>query len=492
MCSCRMGSRSSTPTSTRSTRRSPSGTTRRCAGARCSSARGSSWRRATRRAPTASAAGWATAQARRAVPGRDRGRVRLAGLRRGEPGGVRDLRAPAPVVEPGSMEEAFLDVRGAATPARRSPRALRREVREEVGLPLSVGVARTKVLAKIASRSAKPDGLFVVPAGARARVPARAAGRAALGRRAGDGAQAPCGRAAHRRPGAALGEAELMAILGKAAGRYVHAIAAQPRPPAGAPAARPAVVRRAAGARPRAAVAGGPRRGTGRPRRADDAAHAAQGPRRAHGRPAPALRRLLPRDALVHPGRARPPAGAVAAARAELLDGGDAARRAARDHARRPHRDEPRRARAPGGSWSCRYEPYRSSSEIDQRAAVVAPAEMVLVDERAVEAVTRRRAHVGRRPRPPSMLERAPREDGEPPLKAGLVHLGCDGAEVDARPVPIGTWESKMTMPTSGRRRGCANAWRPGPRPRRARGTLRGRTRPATPTDAVGVRGAPA
>jgi len=43
---------------------------------------------------------------------------------------------------------------------------LRREVRERVGLPITVGVARTKFLAKVASRVAKPDGLLVVPADA--------------------------------------------------------------------------------------------------------------------------------------------------------------------------------------------------------------------------------------------------------------------------------------------------------------------------------------
>jgi DNA polymerase IV len=135
------------------------------------------------------------------------------------------------VVEPGSMEEAFLDASSAREPAATGEAAadlaarLRRAVRDEVGLPLSVGVARTKVLAKIASRSAKPDGLFVVapereleflhglpvervwgvgPATARR---LRTAGLHTVGQ------------------AAAVGEAELMALLGKAAGRYVHAIA---------------------------------------------------------------------------------------------------------------------------------------------------------------------------------------------------------------------------------------------------------------------------
>jgi DNA polymerase IV len=129
------------------------------------------------------------------------------------------------VVEPGSMEEAFLDASGAEESPVELAARLRRVVREEVGLPLSIGVARTKVLAKIASRSAKPDGLYVVepereleflhalpvervwgvgPATARR---LRTAGLHTVGQ------------------AAAVGEAELMRLLGKAAGRYVHAIA---------------------------------------------------------------------------------------------------------------------------------------------------------------------------------------------------------------------------------------------------------------------------
>jgi DNA polymerase-4 len=72
----------------------------------------------------------------------------------------------APVVEALSIDEAFLDVRGmehfAGTPAQIAER-LRRRVREHVGLPISVGVARTKFLAKVASAVAKPDGLLLVP-----------------------------------------------------------------------------------------------------------------------------------------------------------------------------------------------------------------------------------------------------------------------------------------------------------------------------------------
>ncbi len=75
------------------------------------------------------------------------------------------FRDTSPVVEGISIDEAFLDVRGmehfAGTPADIAAR-LRRRVREEVGLPLTVGVARTKHLAKVASAMAKPDGLLIV------------------------------------------------------------------------------------------------------------------------------------------------------------------------------------------------------------------------------------------------------------------------------------------------------------------------------------------
>src|SRR2546421_4467414 len=71
----------------------------------------------------------------------------------------------APVVEPLSIDEAFLDVRGlghiSGTPVQIAA-ALRRNVREQVGLPITVGLARTKFLAKVASAVAKPDGLLTV------------------------------------------------------------------------------------------------------------------------------------------------------------------------------------------------------------------------------------------------------------------------------------------------------------------------------------------
>jgi DNA polymerase-4 len=72
----------------------------------------------------------------------------------------------APMVEGLSIDEAFLDVRGVrrlSGPPVQVARRLRCAVRERVGLPITVGVARTKFLAKVASGVAKPDGLLVVP-----------------------------------------------------------------------------------------------------------------------------------------------------------------------------------------------------------------------------------------------------------------------------------------------------------------------------------------
>jgi DNA polymerase IV len=134
----------------------------------------------------------------------------------------------APLVEGLSFEEAFLDVRGlreiSGSPVEIAVR-LRREVRERLGLPISVGVARTKVLAKVASRSAKPDGLLVVPPDGELAflhpLPVECIW----------GVGPASARRLHARgvttvgQAAGMTEAALMSILGKAAGRYVHAVA---------------------------------------------------------------------------------------------------------------------------------------------------------------------------------------------------------------------------------------------------------------------------
>ncbi|MEV6235173.1 DNA polymerase IV [Lentzea sp. NPDC051838] len=145
------------------------------------------------------------------------------------------FRDTTPLVEGLSIDEAFLDVGGLhkiVGPPELIARRLRAQVLAQVGLPITVGVARTKFLAKVASAVAKPDGLLVVPADRELEflhpLPVErlwgvgkvtAAKLHTLGLRT-------VGQVAR------LDESDLISILGKAAGRHLHALAhnRDPRP----------------------------------------------------------------------------------------------------------------------------------------------------------------------------------------------------------------------------------------------------------------------
>ena len=105
-------------------------------------------------------------QARRLCPRAIVVRPRMSAYSEASKAVFRVFEDTTPLVEGLSIDEAFLDVRGleriSGTPTEIAVR-LRRHVLERVGLPITVGVARTKFLAKVASGVAKPDGLLVVP-----------------------------------------------------------------------------------------------------------------------------------------------------------------------------------------------------------------------------------------------------------------------------------------------------------------------------------------
>jgi DNA polymerase-4 len=134
----------------------------------------------------------------------------------------------SPFVEGISIDEAFLDVRGmqriAGSPLEIAVR-LRSNVLERVGLSITVGVARTKFLAKVASGVAKPDGLLVVP-------PDRElAFLHPLPVERLWGVGAVTARKLHQHgletvgDVARVGEGILVALLGRASGRQLHALA---------------------------------------------------------------------------------------------------------------------------------------------------------------------------------------------------------------------------------------------------------------------------
>ncbi|MEE2058749.1 DNA polymerase IV [Rhodococcus artemisiae] len=141
----------------------------------------------------------------------------------------------SPVVEGVSIDEAFLDVSGlrriSGEPADIAAR-LRATVMAEVGLPITVGVARTKFLAKVASGVAKPDGLLVVPPDRELEflhpLPVE--------RLWGVGKVTAATLHAHGLRSVAdiakESESDLVSLLGRATGRHLHALATghDPRP----------------------------------------------------------------------------------------------------------------------------------------------------------------------------------------------------------------------------------------------------------------------
>jgi DNA polymerase-4 len=175
------------------------------------------------------------ARARRLCPGAVVVEPRMSAYAEASKAIYRVFDDTASVVEGMSIDEAFLDVRGvrrlSGTPTEVAV-GLRSEIRERVGLPITIGIARTKFLAKVASGVAKPDGLLLVPpegelsflhplpverlwgVGSVTAAKLREAGIATVGEVA------------------RLSEASLVSLLGRASGRHLHALAdnRDPRP----------------------------------------------------------------------------------------------------------------------------------------------------------------------------------------------------------------------------------------------------------------------
>jgi DNA polymerase-4 len=145
------------------------------------------------------------------------------------------FRQTTPLVEGLSIDEAFLNVGGLrrlSGPPRQIAEQLRRDVMERVGLPISVGVARTKFLAKVASAVAKPNGLLVIPPDQELAflhpLPVErlwGVGPVTANKLNSRGITT-VGQVAQ------LGETALVSMLGRASGRHLHALAhnRDPRP----------------------------------------------------------------------------------------------------------------------------------------------------------------------------------------------------------------------------------------------------------------------
>ncbi|GLW15086.1 DNA polymerase IV [Streptomyces sp. NBRC 13847] len=178
-----------------------------------------------------------TAQARRLCPNAAYLAPRFSLYRQVSEAVMELLHALSPLVEPLSLDEAFVDLEAGGVPARTAAvravgERLRRDIRSTTGLTGSVGLAGAKMLAKIASETAKPDGLVVIEPGTERELldpmpvrtlPGVGPATAETLRRAGIHTVAETAEA---------GEAELVRLLGRAhgAGLYAMALGRDDRP----------------------------------------------------------------------------------------------------------------------------------------------------------------------------------------------------------------------------------------------------------------------
>ncbi|WP_438489176.1 DNA polymerase IV [Streptomyces sp. S186] len=171
-----------------------------------------------------------TAQARRLCPNAAYLSPRFTLYRQVSDAVMELLRALSPLVEPLSLDEAFVDLEAGGVPAetaaaRAVGEQLRRDIRAVTGLTGSVGLAGAKMLAKIASEAAKPDGLVVIEPGTERELLGPMPVRTLPG-------VGPATAEALRRAGihtvaetAEAGEAELVRLLGRAHGTGLYAMA---------------------------------------------------------------------------------------------------------------------------------------------------------------------------------------------------------------------------------------------------------------------------
>ncbi|MEU8999309.1 DNA polymerase IV [Streptomyces caniferus] len=178
-----------------------------------------------------------TAQARRLCPNAAYLTPRFTLYRQVSEAVMELLHALSPLVEPLSLDEAFVDLEAGGVPpetaaARAVGERLRRDIRSATGLTGSVGLAGAKMLAKIASEAAKPDGLVVIEPGTERELLGPMTVRTLPG-------VGPATAETLRRAGihtvaetAEAGEDELVRLLGKAhgAGLYAMALGRDDRP----------------------------------------------------------------------------------------------------------------------------------------------------------------------------------------------------------------------------------------------------------------------